>query len=125
MKTILHPLLLIAVTLYLLKILLFKMGIHIQLVQNYLGDLLCMPVVLTCTLWFQRHITTRNPDYQFTIYHVLVAVALYSVLFEWILPNQSPKYTADLWDVVAYSLGGIIFYFGINGKKISPAQNKA
>lgn len=42
---------------------------------------------------------------------ILVAFVAFSLVFELILPKKSAMYVADVWDVVSYALGGLIFYF--------------
>jgi hypothetical protein len=89
-------------------------GIFLPYVHEYLDDVLCMPVVLTLTLFIQRKITFRNEAYTFTAGHVMVAVVYFSLMFEGILPAYSPKYTRDWLDIVAYAAGAAVFYRYIN-----------
>ena len=42
---------------------------------------------------------------------ILVATLYVSLVFECVLPLFFQRYTADLWDVVMYGVGGGLFYF--------------
>lgn len=41
---------------------------------------------------------------------VIIAVLYLSIVFEWILPKFSMNFVSDIGDIVAYSLGGILYY---------------
>lgn len=98
-----------------------KAGLSLPLLQHYLNDLLCMPLVLTLTLFLQRSFTFRDPGHVFTKHQVGIAVLYYSVAFELVLPPFLPRYTADPLDVLAYALGGWFFYVFIN---VDPARSR-
>ncbi|MBA3899460.1 MAG: magnesium citrate secondary transporter [Bacteroidetes bacterium] len=88
-------------------------GIFIPFIHAYLDDLLCMPVVLTLTLFILRWII-KSPDYTFSKKQVIFALLYFSFAFEVLLPLYSEKYTADVFDVLAYGIGAVIFYKYIN-----------
>lgn len=112
----------VAASLYVFHMALEKTGFSFPLLQYYLNDLLCMPLVLTLTLFLQRTFTFRNKGHVFTKYQVGIAVLYYSAGFEVVLPQFMPRYTADPLDVLAYALGGVFFYFFIN---VAPAKKLA
>lgn len=95
-----------------------KVGAFVPLLQYYGNDLLCMPLVLTVTLFLQRNFTYRTQCYTFTRYHVGIAVVYYALAFEAAFPLFMPRYTADVLDVAAYALGAVFFYCFINIKPI-------
>lgn len=79
-------------------------------VFNHLNDFLAIPIVATICLhgvWLIK----KDNTIRLNIFTVLSLVALYSIVFEYYLPKQSYRYTGDIWDVVCYSLGGLVFYF--------------
>ncbi|MAW65542.1 MAG: hypothetical protein CMD18_05035 [Flavobacteriales bacterium] len=41
---------------------------------------------------------------------ILIGVLYFSFLFEFLLPQFSPKFTADWLDVLMYFLGGVIYF---------------
>lgn len=72
---------------------------------HHLNDFLTIPIVATLCLyaiWFIK----RDKNIRLNIFTILSLVALYSLVFEYYLPQKSYRYTADIWDVVCYILGG-------------------
>ena len=53
----------------------------------------------------------KDRTIRLNIFTIISLVALFSLYFEFYLPKQSTRYTGDLWDVVCYFLGGMLFYF--------------
>jgi hypothetical protein len=41
---------------------------------------------------------------------ILIGVLYFSFLFEFLLPQFSPKFTSDWLDVLMYFLGGVIYF---------------
>ncbi|WP_157600678.1 hypothetical protein [Rufibacter sp. DG15C] len=78
----------------------------------YLDDLLCLPLILTVTLFFMR--AFHGPTFRLTPYQVGIAVAYYALAFEVVFPLFMPRYTADMVDFVLYATGGWIFYRFLN-----------
>lgn len=78
-------------------------------VFNHLNDFLTIPLVATVGLhgvWLLK----KDYSLRLDIFTIFSLVAFYSVFFEYYLPQQSHRYTGDVWDVVCYFLGGIVFY---------------
>lgn len=80
-----------------------------QFFKNYLADFLCLPIVLTFTLFLIRKLK-KQETIQLSILKIGVAFAYVSIFFEGFLPFISSNYTADYWDVLAYFLGATYFY---------------
>ncbi|MCG2418659.1 hypothetical protein K8089_06455 [Aequorivita sp. F47161] len=84
-------------------------GIQATWVFHHLNDFLTIPLVATVCLhgvWCVK----KDKTIRLNIFTILSLVVLFSVAFEYYLPKQSHRYTADIWDVVCYFLGGVIFY---------------
>ncbi|MES2628505.1 MAG: hypothetical protein V4616_06000 [Bacteroidota bacterium] len=80
-----------------------------------LADFLCLPLMLSFSLLLIRKIK-NEPGLNLSP-AMIGAVFLYiSVVFEWLLPMYSSKYTRDLLDVLAYGAGGVCW--GIIQKRI-------
>lgn len=79
-------------------------------VSGFLPDFLCLPLMLWVILLLIRLIK-KDKELMLTPAMIIVAVVAFSVLFEWVLPQRNSIYTSDVWDVVAYSFGGIAYYF--------------
>jgi len=82
--------------------------------RGYLDDLLCFPIVLTLVLCVQQMLRRDKGAYRLPFSHGLTALALYALVFEWMLPHYWGLGTADARDVLAYGLGVLIFYLFIN-----------
>ena len=112
MRTLTNPVFLVCVVLASVNQILEKgFGIFLPLVHSYLDDLLCFPIVLTLGLAMYRYF---NPNYCLTAWHIWPTVFIYSVYFEWYLPQNSNAYTADVFDVLMYILGALLFQLAVN-----------
>jgi hypothetical protein len=80
----------------------------IKLLDNYLLDLLCMPLVLEVTRQAMRLIF--SPNYNLSKFQILFALIYVSVLFEYLLPSYQTRFHSDVVDVVVYCAGTIIWY---------------
>ncbi len=78
-------------------------------VRFYVNDFLIIPIVLFVGLKVVQW--TRN-DLQFklNLFHILWICALYSLLFEVVLPPMLLRYTSDWVDVILYFASGLVFY---------------
>jgi len=124
-KLLLHPFFLACALLSAINKLIELSGFHIPFVHAYMDDIFCMPVMLTFILFFQRRFVFNNENYVFSTTHIFVAVVYCSLVFEIILPLHSKGYTADFFDVMAYSIGGIIFHKFINRPQPMPSVTLA
>lgn len=93
---------------WLLIIALRRKEIIIPYVNNYFTDLITVPMycylieyVMNTVLGFQW-----KPNFQF----ILTSILYLSLLFEVVCPSISTRFTGDILDVVAYAVGGIIYY---------------
>ncbi|WP_162428073.1 magnesium citrate secondary transporter [Pontibacter pudoricolor] len=113
MRTFAHPVFIACLTLFCLNQLLEWQHVYIAPLHSYLDDVLCMPVVLTVALAAER-VYFGNYSFVLPLYYSLWAVLLFSIFFELLLPRLSDLYTADVWDVLCYSCGAVLFHFSIN-----------
>jgi hypothetical protein len=77
--------------------------------RGYLDDILAIPIVLSSVLGIMRFIFQREVNY-FSPLLIAFTVVLFAIAFEFALPNYSSTYTADIWDVVCYAIGALIFW---------------
>jgi hypothetical protein len=89
-------------------------------VNNYLNDLLCMPIVLKICQYAIRFIR-RDKHLNIPVNISLTLTVLYSLYFELLLPLFHSRYTADAIDVVLYFLG-LLFFLWI--ENVPKAKNK-
>jgi len=97
-------------------IFIFLISQHLQYIRNtnpffysYLDDILCIPIVLYIASYIMRRIEKNRGDFQFSNFHIITAVVVFSIVFEIILPSISMRYTDDIMDVLCYGLGGVVF----------------
>ncbi|WP_405198075.1 hypothetical protein [Christiangramia sp. LLG6405-1] len=75
---------------------------------SYLNDFLCMPIILTICLKM-AHYLTKDRSIKISIAQALALTCFYAIYFELILPQFVERYTADLFDVILYFSGAILF----------------
>lgn len=113
-RTLSNPVFLLCVTLAAANQVLEKVfGVFIPVIHSYLDDVLCLPIVLTLGLAVYR---CFRPNYELSAWHMWPVLVVYSVYFEWYLPQTSSVYTSDGIDVLMYLVGLTVFSYFINRK---------
>jgi hypothetical protein len=82
-------------------------------VRSYGDDLLCLPLVLSVVLTAHR-LSTRSDRFTLPGFHGLLAVVLFGILFEVILPLVGTRAVGDPLDVLMYLTGFLVFQAGLN-----------
>lgn len=80
-----------------------------ELVNSYLTDLLCLPIILTISLMVTRLIK-RDHSISLTLLMIAGMTLFYAWYFEWYLPARNPHYTADIIDVWCYLVGAFFYW---------------
>jgi hypothetical protein len=114
MNKLLPPYWLAAFLLFSANQLLEYAGVFIPFVHSYLDDLLAVPIVLGFVLCIQQQFTYRNPAYTLSVYHLIVFVVGLSWYFEWYLPARYSYHYQDIFDIFAYAIGGMFFWYKMN-----------
>jgi uncharacterized membrane protein YjjB (DUF3815 family) len=83
------------------------------IIQFYLLDLIAVPILAQLGLWWMRIIKGKRDDL-LSIWHIAFIVLSLSFVFEIYMPKHQTRYTADVWDILMYFLGGLFFYFVMN-----------
>jgi hypothetical protein len=81
--------------------------------RSWLDDVLVLPLALGFALWLQRR-RGRPPGWTLPGAQVVLAVVLYAVVFEIVLPAFTERATADPWDAPAFAAGGVLFHVLLN-----------
>jgi hypothetical protein len=81
----------------------------IPFIHAYLDDFLAPSIVLGLALSFFQNIFPADPNFKLSTLMVFGFVLWYALLFEWVFPSYDERHFADLWDVLAYFLGGLLF----------------
>lgn len=83
-------------------------------INSYLGDLMNLPLELTLVLWVMRRFYFRQPSFVVPVSWIVATWAVDALWFELLMPYFKPSMTADPLDVVAYALGGLLFWRWMN-----------
>ncbi len=89
-------------------------GLHYPLINNYLDNLLAMPVILTFLLAERIVLFKKVKTYRLPTTDIIIASLYIILITEIIFPLLSNKYSSDWIDVIFYSLGSLLFYFTVN-----------
>lgn len=115
-SSLFQPFFIVSILLYVAVHVVRACGFHLpEIVNSYLTDLLCMPIVLTLSSLGVR-IIKRNPSINLSLSMVLSLTLFYALYFEWFLPLRSQNYTVDWIDVCCYFAGSIIYFVIIQPK---------
>lgn len=89
-----------------------KTGYYLpEIINSYLSDLICLPIVLSICLYSIRWIK-NNRLITFSISQISVVTFLFAMVFEVAMPIRNPAiFTSDFVDVILYGVGGLAFYF--------------
>jgi hypothetical protein len=85
-------------------------GLNLTLLDNYLDDVLLLPIVLCFALLIQRKLIAKNSNFRFHTFLIIFSVLYFCLMFEGIIPRFNKNYTADWLDCLAYAIGGFVFY---------------
>ncbi|GHA64400.1 hypothetical protein [Pontibacter akesuensis] len=113
MRTLCQPLFLLCFILALANQLLELAGVYIWPLHTHLDDLLVLPLTLTIALAAER-LYFDTPYFTLPLGYTLLALLLFCVVFEGVLPLLHTMYTADYWDILAYAAGALFFHTSIN-----------
>jgi hypothetical protein len=102
------PLFVLCCSLYALNRWAVKPRIHNSFLHGYFNDVLLIPCALPPLLFMQRWLRLRLHDSPPTPSEIALYVVVWSILFEVIGPRIMPWTVGDVWDVAAYSVGGIL-----------------
>ena len=79
------------------------------IVNNYLTDFLCMPIILTICLVGVRYFK-KIPHFKLSVAMIFGMTLFYALFFEWFLPLNNLQYRADIVDVGLYFLGAFGYF---------------
>lgn len=82
--------------------------LSLPMIDSYLDPLLFMPMLLTLITW-ERQLMYKNRLYHLPWTHIFGYFLLVSVLCEILFPMWTDRMTADIWDVLLYALGTILY----------------
>ncbi|MGB0429975.1 MAG: hypothetical protein ACPGLV_05840 [Bacteroidia bacterium] len=83
--------------------------IHFVFIDSYLDDICFLPVAYGFITLVIRSVI--NDNFKMNLQMVLLGVIITGLATEWLFPKLSNKHTGDIFDIVAYTVGGILFWF--------------
>lgn len=83
-------------------------GAEIPLVNNWLADIVFIPIIVHTSLVISNALLKITRGYPLT--SILIICCIVSVVYEAILPALAFPTRADWWDVAAYFTGGLFYY---------------
>lgn len=84
------------------------------ILTSYLADVLALPLLLTAALLLLRYGYFRRPSFVLPASWIVASWLGLSIWFEGWLPGKQPAAVADALDVLAYAVGGWIFWRWLN-----------
>ena len=89
------------------------MGVDVPFAHEYLDPALSIPIMLGLWQVERRYLFGQT---HLTLLETAVGTIFLALIFEFLFPLLSDDFTADPWDYVAYSLGGLLFWLFVNRK---------
>lgn len=80
--------------------------IPMPFLDNYLDPALMMPILLHLIVW-ERYVLFRKRPILLTHTHLVGYLILAIIFGEFLFPRLEPKFTADYWDILSYTVGAI------------------
>lgn len=115
MDVLKSPVFIISCLLFVLHQFLQKgLGISMPFIDEYLDNLLAMPIILTLLLVERRVLFKRGKNYRLPVLDVVIATFYISLITEVLFPLLSDRFTGDWWDLFFYATGSLVFMLTIN-----------
>lgn len=102
------PICLLACALYALNR--FWMRAHLggEFLTGYFNDSLLIPAALPLLLWIQRKVHVRAHDQLPRWDEIVLHLAVWAFIAEFVMPRLTPRAVADWGDVLAYAAGAVV-----------------
>lgn len=94
-----------------------KIGSHIFFISDYLADLICMPWIFLASTFILRKIY-NYPQYTLSKNLIISGTIYVSIISEFVFPMFNSSFTADYFDILAYSVGARAYYICIKSEII-------
>ena len=82
--------------------------VGIPFLHHHFGDLLLVPAALPWVLWIQERTGLRTQAGIPRWSEILLHLAVWSVVCEFVAPRFAGIGVADVWDVLAYAVGAVV-----------------
>lgn len=116
-KNNLSVLVIVCILLFLVhQFLQFVLKIKIPILDNYLDPLLLMPILLYL-IQKERRFLLSNSNYKLPVFQIFLYFIIVSFICEWLLPILNENLYRDIWDVLMYGIGSVLFLIFQNSEK--------
>ncbi|MCF7800701.1 MAG: DUF393 domain-containing protein [Candidatus Marinimicrobia bacterium] len=88
--------------------------------RTSLHDVLALIVFVPLSYFLARRLSIISPNIPLRLWHIGLGWLVFSVVFEWLVPNVMPHRTGTWGDVGAYALGGLLLW-AFNGMALDLA----
>lgn len=85
------------------------LGMEQVLIDGYLDDILCIPIILYLWNW-EKRLLLRDQKYHIKPLESFILTVVLALLFELVFPRLSSGFTYDSYDFLAYGLGYILHW---------------
>lgn len=106
--------LIIAILVWFIHLIILNQKINIHFFDNYLDDVLLIPIILGFALIIQRKVILKNENFEFNKSTIFICWLYFSIAFELIIPKFTSNFTSDWYDLLAYAVGALYFQKLIN-----------
>ncbi|WP_160711644.1 hypothetical protein [Chitinophaga solisilvae] len=83
----------------------------VPLLNGHLTDFTAIPAIAHLAVTITRIYIVKDNHYSYPLRYLIFMAAYISVVFEWVIPRFSSRYTGDVWDVAAYFAGSLFYFF--------------
>lgn len=90
------------------------LDIHFAFIDSFIDPLLLMPILLHLLLWEKRILFKRGAQFVFSTLQLFLYFVLVSLIAEYFFPIWDTGFTSDIWDIVCYGIGTLIFAIFFN-----------
>lgn len=107
----------IGLLVWLIIIVLRKLGIYIPVINSHLTDLYTIPMYCYTIHFLMNQIL--GYQMKLDLKFILTSCVYITIIFEVLGPLFSTKFTGDIIDVICYFTGGILFYYSNKISRVS------
>lgn len=115
MKILYHPVFVVSCVLFVLHQLIQNtVNYSVPLLDDYLDNLLAVPILLTLVVAERRLLFRRGADYRMDGLEVTLGTLVIALAGDLLFPALSDRFKFDYVDFAVYAAGGVVFYWTIN-----------
>ena len=98
---------------------------NIYFLHSYFEDIIALPIILKSSLLIINRGFKRFKSYRIALIDVVIITVGFSFYYEWLLPKLDSRFSSDIYDVLCYFLGMVIFLFYLNRPTIQAHEQSS